>query len=80
MNPFAYSRVRAGPRPDDPLNLIIEVSGEKKKEKEAKVATARTIWVPAVNNHGGLGRWGFVEVTDPWDAASLIQSEIGDRS
>jgi len=25
----------------DPLNLIIEVSGEKKKEKAAKVMTAR---------------------------------------
>ena len=35
----------------DPLNLIIEVTGEKKKEKAAKVMTARTLWVPAVNNH-----------------------------
>ena len=25
-------------------------------------------WVPAVNNHGGFGRWAFLEVTDPWDA------------
>ena len=53
---------------DDLLNLILEVSGERKRDKEAKVATARTLWVPAVNNHGGFGRWAFVEITDPWDA------------
>lgn len=46
----------------DLLNLILEVTGEKKKDKAAKVATARTLWVPAVNGHGGLGRWAFLEV------------------
>ncbi len=50
---------RRRPRPDDLLNLIVEVTGEKKKDKAAKVATARTLWVPAVNNHGGFGRWAF---------------------
>ena len=50
------------------------MTGEKKKDKEAKVATARTLWVPAVNNHGGFGRWAFVEVTDPWDAQNTIRS------
>jgi type III restriction enzyme len=59
--------------PDDLLNLIVEVTGEKKKDKAAKVATARTLWVPAINNHGGFGRWAFVEVTDPWDAQNLIR-------
>ena len=56
---------------DDLLNLIVEVTGEKKKDKAAKVATARTLWVPAVNNHGGFGRWAFVEIADPWDAQEL---------
>ena len=46
-----------GHGPLDPLNLIVEVSGEKKKEKAAKVMTARTLWIPAVNNHGALGGW-----------------------
>jgi len=41
---------------------------EKKKDKAAKAATARTLWVPAVNNHGGFGRWAFIEIDDPWDA------------
>ena len=62
-----------GHGPDDLLNLIVEVTGEKKKDKAAKVATARTLWVPALNNHGGFGRWAFVEVADPWDAKSLIR-------
>ncbi|HJW75383.1 MAG TPA: DEAD/DEAH box helicase family protein [Thermoleophilia bacterium] len=58
------------------LNLIIEVSGEAKKEKAAKVETARTLWVPAVNNHGGFGRWGFIEISDPWDAKNTIRATI----
>jgi type III restriction enzyme len=65
-----------GHGPDDLLNLIIEVTGEKKKDKAAKVATARTLWVPAVNNHGGYGRWAFLEVADPWNAQSLIRGYL----
>jgi hypothetical protein len=60
----------------DPLNLIVEVTGEKKKEKAAKVMTARTLWVPAVNNHEAFGRWGFIEIDDPWDAESTIRGSI----
>ena len=41
----------------DVLNVIIEVTGEARKDKAAKVTTARTLWVPAVNNHGGFGRF-----------------------
>ncbi|MCY4586266.1 MAG: DEAD/DEAH box helicase family protein [Bryobacterales bacterium] len=62
-----------GSGPDDLLNLIVEVTGEQKKDKAAKVATARTLWVPSVNNHGGFGRWAFVEIVDPWDAQNLIR-------
>jgi len=61
---------------DDLFNLLIEVTGEKKKDKAAKVATARTLWVPAVNNHGGFGRWAFLEVADPWDAQNLIRGYL----
>ena len=52
------------------------MSGEARKDKAAKVAAARTLWVPAVNNHGGFGRWAFVEVTDPWDARGVIRMAI----
>jgi len=61
---------------EDLLNLIVEVSGEARKEKAAKVATARTLWVPAVNNHGGLGRWAFLEISDPWDAQNTIRAAL----
>nr|MDA8162830.1 hypothetical protein [Desulfobacteraceae bacterium] len=65
-----------GHGPDDLLNLIVEVTGEKKKDKAAKTATARTLWVPAVNNHGGFGRWAFIEIVDPWDAQNAIRAFI----
>jgi len=54
------------------LHLLIEVTGEKKKDKAAKVATTRTLWVPAVNNHGAFGRWAFIEIDDPWNAENKI--------
>ncbi len=57
----------------DLLNLIVEVTGEKRKDKAAKVATATTLWVPAINNHGGFGRWGFLEINDPWDSKNEIR-------
>lgn len=65
-----------GRGPDDLLNLIVEVTGEKKKDKAAKVATARTLWVPAINNHGGYGRWSFIEIADPWDAQNTIRRTL----
>jgi type III restriction enzyme len=63
----------------DLLNLIIEVTGEKKKDKEAKVATAHLLWAPAVNNHGGFGRWAFMEINDPWDAKNTIRGWLRDH-
>jgi type III restriction enzyme len=67
-------RMEDGHGKDDLLNLLLEVSGESRKDKAAKVATARNLWVPAVNNHGGLGRWAFIEIVDPWDAKNTIQA------
>jgi len=66
--------VRLDDGQSEPLNLILEVTGERKKEKAAKVATATDLWVPAVNSHGGFGRWAFLEVSDPWDAGNLIRN------
>jgi type III restriction enzyme len=65
--------VRIANSGSEPLNLIVEVSGRAKKDKAAKVATASQLWVPAINNHGDFGRWEFVEVRDPWDAAHKIR-------
>ncbi len=62
--------------PEDLLNLIVEVSGEKRKDKAAKVSTARNLWVPAVNNHGEFGRWAYVEISDPWNAQNIIRGML----
>jgi len=72
--PDFVARIDDSHRPVDLLNLIVEVTGREKKDKAAKVATARTLWVPAVNNHCGFGRWAFIEVPDPWDAQNLIRA------
>jgi len=69
-------RTRGRGPSDAPNTLIVEVSGEAKKQKAAKVAAAQTSWIPAVNNHGGFGRWYFLEVTDPWDAGHLIEATL----
>jgi len=72
--PDFIARIKDG-RPD-PLNLIIEVTGERDTDKAAKAETARTLWVPSVNNHGGFGRWAFIEVPDPWNAKNLIRAQL----
>ena len=66
-------RIEDGHGRENLLTLILEVTGEKKKDKEAKVETARTLWVPAVNNDGRFGRWAFLEIKDPWNAQNDIR-------
>jgi type III restriction enzyme len=58
--------------------LIVEVSGGRKsKDMTAeKAATARERWVPAMNNHGGFGRWSYCEITDPTQAQGLLTRAI----
>jgi len=34
------------------------------------------LWVPAINNHGGFGRWAFIEINDPWDAKNTIRAKL----
>jgi type III restriction enzyme len=60
-------------------NLVVEVSGAKRPDKDAKTSTARTLWIPAVNNHGGFGRWAFVEIEDPWNAKKAIEQALRSR-
>jgi type III restriction enzyme len=57
--------VRLEQRPDDVTRtLIVEVSGGQKSPgpTKAKADTARDQWCVAVNNHSGLGRWGYIEI------------------
>ncbi len=74
--PDFIARVDDGRGDGDLLNLIIEVTGERRSEKVVKVDTAKNLWVPAVNNHGGFGRWAFIEISDPWDTVNLIRGFI----
>ncbi|NNM88562.1 MAG: hypothetical protein HKL95_08595 [Phycisphaerae bacterium] len=69
-------RLDDGHGPGDPLNLIIEVTGDSDRKKAAKVSTARTLWVPAVNNAGQWGRWALLEVQDPWRAKQEIREYV----
>jgi type III restriction enzyme len=47
--------------------LIVEVSGGRKPAgpTREKAETVRDLWLPAVNNHGGFGRWSHCELKDP---------------
>jgi hypothetical protein len=33
-----------------------------------EASTAKTLWIPAVNNAGEFGRGAFLEIRDPWVA------------
>jgi type III restriction enzyme len=68
--------VRIGHGKADPINLLIEVTGERRKDKGAKTNAAATYWVPAVSNLREFGRWAFTEITDPAEAADLIAVTI----
>jgi type III restriction enzyme len=61
--------VRLTPQDGDDVvrTLIVEVSGTFKKEAPTreKAETTRNLWVPAVNNTGTFGRWGYVELRNP---------------
>jgi type III restriction enzyme len=54
------------------VRVILEVTGERKPDKEAKGATARNLWVPAINNDGRFGKWAYLELLDPWNAKTEI--------
>jgi type III restriction enzyme len=58
--------------------LIIEVSGSRKSPgpTTAKAETARNSWCVAVNNHGGFGRWGYVEMTNPLHFKSQLDEAL----
>jgi type III restriction enzyme len=59
-----------------PLNLIVEIKGYRGRDAAAKADTMQRLWVPAVNNHGGFGRWSFVELTEQYDVAAAIRAHL----
>jgi hypothetical protein len=40
----------------------MEVSGETRKDKEAKVSTVPNLRISAGNSQGASGRWEFIEM------------------
>jgi len=73
-------RIDGGRGSEDLLSLTLEVSGAFRRDKEVKVATMRSLWIPAVNNHGGFGRWNCIEIKDPWNARNEIRANVGGES
>lgn len=75
-----------GGHPEDPLNLVIEVSAkgggrpEEAERKRAKVETARNLWVPGVCNIESEGRWAFHECEDPWNIQNEIRALLSERA
>jgi hypothetical protein len=67
--------VRLTDRPGDATRtLIVEVSGGRKSPgpTAVKATTARDQWCTAVNNHGGFGRWGYLEITTMLEAERVL--------
>lgn len=60
--------------------LLVEISGGQKSPgpTTTKAHTARNSWVPAVNNHGGFGRWGYVEFRSNEDLLGQTKDAIQD--
>lgn len=71
-------RLKALDSDDLPRTLIVEVSGSQKSPgpTTAKATTARDSWCTSVNNHGGFGRWGYIEMTNPLDFKARLAEAI----
>ncbi len=55
-----------GGGPDDPLHLVVEVKGFRGDDAGAKKEAMDAYWVPGVNAAKCHGRWGFLELRDPF--------------
>jgi len=60
---------------EEPLNLIVEVKGERDDDAAIKADTAKTFWIPSINADGRFGRWAYHEFLDVW----LMESELGSK-
>ena len=53
-----------GSGPDDPLHLVVEISGFGNHQRDERRATMANQWVPGINYARNFGRWAFAELTD----------------
>ncbi len=72
--PDFIARIRTAGGPD--WHLLIEVTGERREAKLAKAGTAMNLWLPAVNEWGGLGEWDYMELHDPYMVVDEIRARI----
>ena len=52
---------------EDLLRVVVEIKGYKAENAKVKKETLETMWVPGVNNLGGLGRWVSAEFTEVYE-------------
>jgi type III restriction enzyme len=72
-------KIDDGRGPGDPLFLVVEIKGYRRIDAPNKREAMDTHWVPAVNNRGGFGRWGFLEIGDPYRAEEIIRAFLARR-
>jgi type III restriction enzyme len=69
--------VRLGGAGAEPINLVVEVKGQRDAKDAAKADTMKKVWIPAVNNAGRYGRWAFEEFTDiPYDIEDRLRGYV----
>jgi type III restriction enzyme len=62
--PDFIAHIDDGHGPDDPLQVVIEIKGERDENDANKANTMCQYWVPGVNNVRTFGRWAFIELED----------------
>ncbi len=73
LHPRLHRLHRRRPRPERPAEPDRRSDRREEERQGRQGRHGAHLWVPAVNNHGGFGRWAFLEVADPWDAQNLIR-------
>ena len=63
------------------LNLVIEVKGEERSDDLVKKKYAEEYWIPGVNAHPDIqkyGRWEYIYVTHPSNLGAMIDQVKGE--
>jgi type III restriction enzyme len=69
--------VRLGRDGAEPVNLVVEVKGQRDAKDAAKADTMKKVWIPAVNNAGRYGRWAFEEFPEiPYDIEDRLRGYL----
>lgn len=78
--PDFIAKVDDGRGEADPLHLVIEVTGQVRRAKRVKVATAVGTWLPALHAAqragAAVGRWSVVEVRDVSEMRTALREHV----